>query len=50
VTVENPNGLSCGVAQIELDGAEIDGPGVPLADDGREHEVRVLLGEPARTI
>ncbi|HYV20171.1 MAG TPA: glucoamylase family protein [Verrucomicrobiae bacterium] len=46
ITVENPNGVSCGVSRISLDGALLRGGAlVPLADDGREHHVQVLLGE-----
>ena len=46
VTVENPRGVSRGVAEIRLDGRSLpsDGAGVPLVDDGGIHRVDVLLG------
>ena len=43
ITVENPNGVNRGVRSIHVDGTPIEGD-VPLSDDGRTHEVRVLLG------
>jgi cyclic beta-1,2-glucan synthetase len=47
IVVENPLGVSRGVASIELDGqALVDVAGIPLADDGIGHRVRVVLGEP----
>jgi cyclic beta-1,2-glucan synthetase len=50
VEVENPSSICRGIAAVELDGAALDGIDVPLVDDGREHVVRVRLGEPSRTI
>ncbi|MGE5412669.1 MAG: GH36-type glycosyl hydrolase domain-containing protein [Syntrophomonadaceae bacterium] len=46
ITVENPRGVSTGVAEIRLDGRGLrpDGDGVPLIDDGGIHRVDVLLG------
>jgi cyclic beta-1,2-glucan synthetase len=46
VVVENPQGVSRGVASVELDGQPVGGAGVPipLADDGETHRVRVVLG------
>jgi hypothetical protein len=29
---------------VTLDGQDVEGGAVSLADDGREHEVRVVLG------
>jgi cyclic beta-1,2-glucan synthetase len=43
ITVENPRGVNRGVAWIELDGAVLDEPLVPLAVDGAEHRVKVML-------
>jgi cyclic beta-1,2-glucan synthetase len=45
ITVENPDAVCRGVARIELDDSPL-APGalIPLADDGAEHRVRVLLG------
>ncbi len=46
IVVENPHGVSRGVASIELDGHELaDGAvSIPLADDGATHHVRIILG------
>ena len=45
IRVENPRGVSRGIARVEFDGKAIPGPAIiPLADDGREHHVLVILG------
>jgi cyclic beta-1,2-glucan synthetase len=46
IVVENPQGLSGGVASAELDGSPVEGEGarIPLVDDGATHRVRVVLG------
>jgi cyclic beta-1,2-glucan synthetase len=46
IVVENPQGVSRGVAYAELDGNALpDGAaGVSLVDDGGNHTVRVILG------
>jgi cyclic beta-1,2-glucan synthetase len=46
IRVENPHGVSRGVAHLEFDGKELpDGTAsIPLADDGAAHRVRVVLG------
>ncbi len=46
VVVENPQGVSRGVASRELDGHSLAGGGaaIPLADDGATHRVRIVLG------
>jgi cyclic beta-1,2-glucan synthetase len=46
IAVENPHGMSGGVAAVWLDGETLDGPGasIPLADDGATHHVRIVLG------
>ena len=45
ITVENPNGVCRGVSRVSLDGTRLREEAlVPLADDGREHEVQVVLG------
>ena len=46
IVVENPGGVSRGVVAAELDGKPLEGPGatIPLADDGRTHQVKVILG------
>ena len=45
IRVENPSGVCRGVASVELDGEPVDGREIPLVDDGRPHEVKVVLGE-----
>jgi cyclic beta-1,2-glucan synthetase len=45
IKVENPHSLNRGVASVELDGQSQRGVEVLLGDDGRMHEVRVVLGE-----
>jgi cyclic beta-1,2-glucan synthetase len=49
IVVENPNGVNRGVARLDLDGTEIQGPTVPIAHDGQAHVVRVVLGDSPRT-
>jgi cyclic beta-1,2-glucan synthetase len=46
IQVENPHGVTRGVARVELDGLPITpGPeGLGLVSDGRTHRVRVVLG------
>jgi cyclic beta-1,2-glucan glucanotransferase len=46
IAVENPHGVSRGVAQVDLDGKTLPGgpARVPLADDGLAHKLRVILG------
>ena len=46
LVVENPNGVSRGIASTELDGRLLpdDGAAIPLVDDGGLHRVRVVLG------
>ncbi len=46
IVVENPQGVSHGVASSELDGQVLTGGGtIPLVDDGATHRVRVVLGQ-----
>jgi len=45
ITVDNPKELSRGVSRVSLDGALLPGGGlVALSDDGRTHQVQVVLG------
>ncbi|MEO8195087.1 MAG: glucoamylase family protein [Thermoanaerobaculia bacterium] len=45
IAVENPELRCSGVASVELDGTPVDPDAIPLVDDGRQHRVRVVLGE-----
>jgi cyclic beta-1,2-glucan synthetase len=45
IVVENPHGVESGVAAVHVDGAPAPDAVVVLHDDGREHEVRVSLGQ-----
>ncbi len=45
IKVENPFGVSRGVAEVWLDEVRQTAHEVPLTDDGRTHQVRVVLGE-----
>ncbi|MFN8489340.1 MAG: glucoamylase family protein [Caldilineaceae bacterium] len=44
VRVENPEGVSRGVKQVKVDGAELQTKAIQLHDDGQAHEVEILLG------
>jgi cyclic beta-1,2-glucan synthetase len=46
ITVDNPRGVSRGVARAELDDAALPDTGarIPLVDDGAIHRVRITLG------
>jgi cellobiose phosphorylase len=44
IHVENPAGTGRGVRSVVVDGRPVTGGVVSLRDDGREHEVRVVLG------
>jgi cyclic beta-1,2-glucan synthetase len=45
IRVENPSAVSRGVALTELDGKLLAGAAnIPLVDDGRIHNIRVVLG------
>ncbi|MDT4898251.1 MAG: cyclic beta,2-glucan synthetase [Acidobacteriota bacterium] len=45
IKVENPYGVSRGVAEVWLDDVQQATLEIPLADDGKTHNVRVVLGE-----
>ncbi|MDQ3200450.1 MAG: protein ndvB, partial [Verrucomicrobiota bacterium] len=45
IAVENPDGVSQGIARVELDGTALADKVIPLSDDGTSHEVRVVLGK-----
>jgi cyclic beta-1,2-glucan synthetase len=44
ITVENPHQTERGVAQVTVDGKTQSDGVITLADDGRQHEVRVIMG------
>jgi len=44
IRVENPDGVERGVRLVELDGVAQERLEIALADDGRTHQVRVVLG------
>ncbi len=44
IEVVNPGATGRGVAEAHLDGAAVDAAAIPLSDDGRTHQVRVVLG------
>jgi cyclic beta-1,2-glucan synthetase len=45
ITVENPKGVCRGVSRVDLDGTPLSGEAlIPLSDDGREHQVQIVLG------
>jgi cyclic beta-1,2-glucan synthetase len=45
ITVENPDGIERGVRAVKLDGQDAEGKEIELADDGRQHEVYVVMGD-----
>ena len=45
ITVTNPEHRCRGVATATLDGAAVDPQAIPLTDDGRTHDVAIVLGE-----
>ena len=48
IRVENPPGAGRGVRSVLMDGQPVPGGVVSLRDDGREHDVRVSLGNGTR--
>ena len=44
ITIKNPNHVSKGVAKLTVDGKEITGSIIPVANDGKRHIVEVVLG------
>jgi cyclic beta-1,2-glucan synthetase len=44
ISVSNPERQCRGVLKASLDEAEIDAAAIPLVDDGRTHQVRIVLG------
>jgi cellobiose phosphorylase len=46
ITIENPDGVEKGVLKIELDGVEIKNQLIKPFQDGKRHQVNVLMGLP----
>jgi cyclic beta-1,2-glucan synthetase len=46
ITTTNPQRRCRGVASATLDGQAVDPLRIPLVDDGHEHSVHIVLGEP----
>ena len=46
IAVQNPGHQYRGVRSVSLDGVAVDSRAIPLHDDGRSHEVIVVLGPP----
>ncbi len=44
IKVENQDSVTLGIKEILLDGNSLEDGLIPLVDDGKEHEVRVLMG------
>ncbi|MCL2365321.1 MAG: glycosyl transferase [Defluviitaleaceae bacterium] len=44
ITVENPNGVEKGVANVTFDGAPLDGTLLPVTQSGKVHDVKVVMG------
>jgi cyclic beta-1,2-glucan synthetase len=46
IVVDTPHGVAWGVSSVVLDGVQLMGDGrpIPLADDSKMHQVRVVLG------
>lgn len=45
IQIENPYGMSRGVAEIEVDGKQQTSIEIALVDDGEQHHVRIRLGD-----
>jgi cyclic beta-1,2-glucan synthetase len=46
ITVSNPARRCRGVEKATLDGAPVNAAAIPLVNDGRTHDVRIVLGDP----
>ena len=47
ITVSNPTRRCRGVATATLDGALVNAAAIPLLNDGRTHDVQIVLGDEA---
>jgi cellobiose phosphorylase len=50
IEVRNPDRRNRGVASATLDGAAVDPAAIPLASDGAEHRLLVVMGEPSAAV
>jgi cyclic beta-1,2-glucan synthetase len=48
ISVSNPARRCRGVVEATLDGAPVDAQSIPLLNDGRTHDVRIVLGDQPR--
>jgi cellobiose phosphorylase len=46
IHVDNTSGIGRGVGALILDGERVGGTQVPLSDDGRSHDLDVIIGSP----
>ena len=46
ITVTNPMRRCRGVVKATLDGAPVNAAAIPLLNDGRTHDVQIVLGDP----
>jgi cyclic beta-1,2-glucan synthetase len=46
ITVTNPMRRCRGVVKATLDGAPVNAAAIPLVNDGRTHDVQIVLGDP----
>jgi len=46
ITVTNPEHRNRGVRSARMDGVPVDPQEIPLVDDGRTHDVVIVLGNP----
>ncbi|MTI56996.1 GH36-type glycosyl hydrolase domain-containing protein [Geosporobacter ferrireducens] len=44
IDVKNPEGICKGIKQVLLDGKEIEGQIIPVLEDGKVHNVQVIMG------
>jgi cyclic beta-1,2-glucan synthetase len=45
IQISNPQHLASGIKEIAFDKKLIEGDGIPLTDDGNEHQISVVMGE-----
>jgi cyclic beta-1,2-glucan synthetase len=45
IEVENPDRITGGFSDAELDGEPVDAAAIPIVDDGEIHRVRVVMRE-----